>query len=138
MSTCLVFAGIAGALMGVTGCGPDIRSFRVEVRDAITHEPARNVTVFADVPSQDHPFSVASLLGRTGPIDSRAMTNDYGLAELQRIDGRPVRLGVLSAGWAVGEVFINPDAPGFNAQAWIRTDDFSISTSRTPEFLLRP
>jgi hypothetical protein len=121
-----------GAVLWASGCGPVVRDLRVEVRDAATKQPAAGVNVFADVPSNDHPFSIATLLGQTGPLNWRAMTDELGVAKLRYAQGRPVRVGVLSAGWAVGVVMLErvDDSGG----AWVVPADEQAAGTRVPEF----
>ena len=119
---------IAWCVCAVGGCGPSVQGLRVEVRDAATKEPAAGVTVFADVPSRDHPFSIATLLKQTGPLSWRAKTDEHGVAELKYAEGRPVRVGVLSAGWAVGAVMV--DRP---EGAWEISPDEQPEGARIPE-----
>lgn len=125
---------LAGAVLA-GGCGPTVKPMRVEVRDAATKEPAAGVTVFADVPSKDHPFSIATLLKQTGPLSWRAKTGERGVAELNYAEGRPVRVGVLSAGWAVGVVMVEPESIEFVPGDWIISDD-NAGAERRPEFRL--
>lgn len=86
------------ATAALPGCSPTRSTLTVEVRDAATGEPAPGVTVLADVPSRNHPFSVASLLGQTGPVSSRGTTDAKGVATVDRIEDRPFRLTIVPEG----------------------------------------
>ncbi len=104
-----VWTVLLASVLLAQGCGPGVRSLSVEVRDAATKEPAAGVTVIADVPNRNHPFSIASLLGQTGEVSTRAVTDQRGRAELSAIQGRPVRISVLAPGWSVGCVECDED-----------------------------
>lgn len=71
----------------------------VEVRDFETREPVVGARVMAEVPSQDHPKSVATFLKLTGPVSSEGVTDNQGRANVQYVIGRPVRFFV----WAPGQ-----------------------------------
>jgi hypothetical protein len=94
-------------------CGPSTAPLGVEIRDAATRAPVAGATVIADVPSRNHPLSVATLLGQTGPKSSRAVTDADGRAGVAYVPDRPVRLTVVPAG-GVPESLLW-DAPG---DAW--------------------
>jgi hypothetical protein len=121
----------------LAACAPAPRPLLVEVRDAHTKRPAAGVSVVAQTPSRDHPFSIASLLGQTGPHDARAQTDARGVARLEFMPGRPVRLGVLAPGWDAGFVLFDPDAPGFDASAWHAPGTPPIPGRAGPEFRAR-
>lgn len=127
-----VLLGAAMILLGA--CSASRSELLVEVRDAATGEPAAGVGVVADVPSRNHPFSVASLLGGTTDIATQAMADAKGRARLEYVDGRPVRLGVLQPGWDPGLVLVDPDATGFDAEAWRSAGVPPIGGARRPEF----
>lgn len=114
-----------------------MRTLIVEVREAKSHQPASDVTVVADVPARDHPLSVASLLGQTGPLSSRASTDVRGVAMVRFVPGRPLRLGVLAPGWTTGLVIVEPDAPGFDPSAWLIGEP-PREGLRTPEYRIKP
>lgn len=109
-------------LLGVTlvfpSCGPSTGPLTVQVRDAATLEPAAGVNVVGQTPSRDHPFSIATMLGQTGPNSSSAVTDAQGRATITYIPGRPVRLGLLGEGWDPSIVLIDPSDPAFDAAAW--------------------
>jgi len=73
----------------------------VRVVDAASGEPILGAKVVADVASHDHPFSVATLLGETGPVSSSAFTDELGLAMVTCTPGRAVRIGVLAVKYPV-------------------------------------
>ena len=84
----------------LTGCaGPDSSALSVLVSDASTGEPLAGAKVVADTPSHDHPFSISSMLGQTGPRQSVGYTDDRGLAIVEYATGRAVRVGVLARGY---------------------------------------
>jgi len=125
-----LLAGLLGA------CSASRSTLLVEVRDAATGEPAAGASVVADVPSRNHPFSVASLLGQTGELATRSAADGRGRARVEYLAGRPVRLGVLEPGWDTGFVLLDPDAPGFAAEGdgWISGQTPPIDGARRPEF----
>lgn len=126
-----VIRGAVVAVIGLlSGCAASTVDVGVSVRDAVTHEPATGVRVVALVPSNNHPFSIASLLGNTKELQSDGVTDAQGRAVVQRVPGRPLRLSVLSPGWLPGCVDVDPSG------AWTSAPDLtSTSTSqRQPEF----
>lgn len=72
----------------------------MDVREAAGGAPVAGAFVAADVPSRNHPFSVASLLGQTASVSTRATTDDAGRATLEHVDDRPFRLTVIPPGGA--------------------------------------
>lgn len=129
-------AGVAlgAALLLLGACSASRSALLVEVRDASTGEPAAGVSIVADVPSRNHPFSVASLLGGTKDIATQAIADAAGRARLEYVAGRPVRLGVLEPGWDPGLVLVDPDATGFDAEAWQSAGVPPIDGARRSEF----
>lgn len=106
------------ALAMLQGCSPTKVTLDVAVRDAITAEPVVGCRVLAETPSKDHPFSIASLLGQTGPFDSSAVTDARGRATLVGLESRAVRLGV----WPRGESprFVLVEEPAADGRAaWV-------------------
>lgn len=122
------------ACLALAACGASTAPLTVEVRDAATHKPASGVTVVADVPSKFHPFSIASMLGQTGPDASHAKTGADGRATVQYIPGRPVRLGVLAPGWDEGFLLIDPEAIDFVPNAWHSAQDLPKVQPHQPEY----
>lgn len=91
----LLMMMLAGVLLA--GCaGPDRSSLRVAVSDAATGAPVADAKVVADTPSRNHPFSISTMLGLTGPESSVAYTDERGVAVVEHAVGRPVRIGVLA------------------------------------------
>ncbi len=99
MKTARFFSSIIAAALLVGCAASDNSSLSVEVSDAATGAPVANAKVVADTPSHDHPFSIATMLGLTGPEFSTAFTDDHGRAVVEYATGRPVRIGVLARGY---------------------------------------
>ncbi|MBY0311317.1 MAG: hypothetical protein K2W85_04555 [Phycisphaerales bacterium] len=112
-----VWIGGAMALAMLQGCSPTKVTLDVAVRDAITAEPVVGCRVLAETPSKDHPFSIASLLGQTGPFDSSAVTDARGRATLVGLESRALRLGVWPRGGAPRFVLIE-DVGSADAEVW--------------------
>ncbi|MFN7021556.1 MAG: hypothetical protein ACK4WH_09550 [Phycisphaerales bacterium] len=94
--------GLVLALVMVTACSSDPSAqLRVRVLDGQTLDAVVGAVVIAETPSQDHPFSVRTLLGETGPIRSTAETNQAGEALVLFCPGRPVRIGAVMPGYPV-------------------------------------
>ncbi len=88
------------AVVPLAGCaGPDVAALSVRVTDSTTGAPMANAKVVADTPSHDHPLSIESMLGQTGPIEKNVYTDEAGVAVVQYAAGRPVRIGVLVRGY---------------------------------------
>lgn len=113
--------GLVLALVWMTGCSSDPSAqLRVRVLEGKTLEPVVGARVIAETPSQDHPFSVRTILGETGPIRSTAETNRAGEALVLYHPGRPVRIGAILPGYPVtmqlceepwkGMTVLTPDA----------------------------
>lgn len=126
--------GICAVCSALAACGPSMSPLTVEVRDAVTHEPAANITVVADVPSRYHPFSIATMLGETGPQAFKAQTDAQGRVVVQYVPGRPVRLGVLQPGWDLGFVLIDPEAVDFVPTAWHFSPELPKVSAHQPEY----
>lgn len=122
----------------LASCAPTTTPLDVEVRDRVSHQPAAGVRVFADVPSRDHAFSIASILGTTGPVFLRGVTDEHGRARLAYIAGRPVRLGVLEAGWCPGTILIEPDSALFDSARWYPSEDTASAGERLAEYRVMP
>lgn len=91
----LIFFGLATFATG--GCStPTFAPLTVTVTEANGGEPVPMAKVLAEVPSKDHPFSVQTIFGETGPLSHSAFTNSDGVAVVQYAVGRPVRVGVLA------------------------------------------
>ncbi|MCC6322824.1 MAG: hypothetical protein IT438_15480 [Phycisphaerales bacterium] len=91
---------LAAALVG---CSADTTSasLRVLVADASSQAPIAGAEVIAETPSRDHPFSIQTLFGETGPVRTSASTDSAGVALVEFIPGRPVRIGVIAPGYAI-------------------------------------
>lgn len=93
---------VVGGAVVACGCAHERTSYlMLTVTDAQTHKPLSGVKVQADTCSRNHPFSVASMLGQTGPVSSVAYSDDAGRARVEYLDGRPVRIGVLMHGYPI-------------------------------------
>lgn len=57
--------------------------------------------VQAETAARNHPLSVSSLLGQTGPVTSTGFTDDDGRATLEYLSGRPVRVAALARGYPI-------------------------------------
>lgn len=113
--------GLMLALLWVTGCSSDPSAqLRVRVLDGKTLDPVVGAKVIAETPSQDHPFSVRTILGGTGPIRSTAETDQAGEALVLYHPGRPVRIAAILPGYPItmqlceepwrGPMALTPDA----------------------------
>ncbi len=113
----LAFALLALTLLAQLGAcaSEETCSLRVQVRRGPDHQPVHVAVVFAETPSRDHPFSVASLLGHTGPQSSTEVLDERGVAIITCPRERPLRLGVMTHDWGPGFVFLNPH-PGLSGQ----------------------
>jgi hypothetical protein len=101
------------ALLMAGGCASWTEvPLEVYLRDAKDGKPVSGATVMAEVPSRDHPFSIATMLGQTQPVTSRATTDSKGVARVKAIAERPVRLGFIGAGHAPGFVLLDPVPSG--------------------------
>ncbi len=99
---------IAGVLAILQGCSSETGMFRsaggpkqtllVFVRDRDTMRPIQGAAVAVETASRDHPFSAASILGQTGPDDSRATTNEHGEVRLTWLEGREFRVVIWTPG----------------------------------------
>jgi hypothetical protein len=88
---------LAAIALGLPACSsPSMQPLMVTVTDAATHSPVHAAEVIADVPSKDHPFSVNSIFGLTGPLSNSAFTDERGIATVNYATGRPVRITVLA------------------------------------------
>ena len=94
-----LFATVIFAGIGTVGaCSAPTSVFTVSVRDAQSMNPIAGAVVVADTPNRNHPFSIASILGRAGPLSVQATTDAQGRASLVGLDDRPVRIGVFADG----------------------------------------
>jgi hypothetical protein len=88
------------AIAVLSGCaGPDIAALSVLVMDQASGEVISGAKVVADTPSHEHPLSVESMLGQTGPMLKTGYTDSSGTAVVEYAVGRPVRIGVLARGY---------------------------------------
>lgn len=78
---------------------PAPRGLGVVVRDGATEQPLAGVAVRAEVAAHNHPFSVASMLGATGPHTTEGRTDQSGRAELMYTPGRAVRICAVAPGY---------------------------------------
>lgn len=114
---CVIAAGTSMLL--IAGCqSARTTSFDVVVYDVHYNIPIEGVQVIAQTPSRDHPFSIATLLGQTGPFESRGITNDAGCVRLQGVADRSLRITVINRGSSVR-------VPGASAPDW---RDFTIGS----------
>lgn len=134
-----MFSGIGlalglAALTAAPGCAPAKIPLHIELRDAASASPVIGCRVFAETPSKDHPFSIASILGQTGPAASNATTDARGAAILTGLTGRAVRLVV----WPTGEgprCLLLDDAQAAEGTSWC--DVAGTPGSAEPLFQLR-
>jgi hypothetical protein len=98
------------AVLPLAACaGPDVAALSVLVTDSTSGAPMANAKVIADTPSHDHPLSIESMLGKTGPIEKNVYTDEAGVAVVEYAAGRAVRIGVLVRGYPL--LIQNIDAP---------------------------
>lgn len=110
----------------LTACSnPATHPAHLFLRDAETSAPIPGATILAEVPSRDHPLSIDSILGRTGPLDSRATTNAEGRADIALVPDRPVRIGILRLGYPPSFALLDP-APA-ESTSWLSANDVSPS-----------
>ena len=130
----LLIAPLAFAILLLTGCaGPDIAALSVLVLDQETGEVISGAKVVADTPSHDHPLSVESMLGRTGPILNTAYTDSSGETVVEYAAGRPVRIGVLARGYPL--LIENIDQP-FVRSHFILLAGVLVDEGRTDDRIL--
>lgn len=99
-----------GGLWGCSGSGPTT-SLRIQVQDAASGQPLAGVVVIGETCSRDHPFSVASLVGQTGPRDARAWTGADGRASLTVPTDWPVRVTAVAPGYTLGQRWLEVPLP---------------------------
>lgn len=97
---------LAGAVL--PACAAPRASLSLEARDAATRAPAAGLTLFAETPSNNHPFSISSLLGQTEAESQRLTTDGAGAASVSVPDGRPLRLTILPPGGEPQTLLIDP------------------------------
>lgn len=84
------------------GCASEPRAvLHVQVSDAGSGAPIVGAKVQAETAARNHPLSVSSLLGQTGPVTSTGFTDDDGRATLEYLSGRPVRVAALARGYPI-------------------------------------
>lgn len=116
------------SLAALSGCGgPASVAAVVSVRDAESAQPVVGATLVVQSKSRDHPLSIDTILGRTGPAEHRRTTDELGMARITLIEGRLTRISVLPSDRGSREtdsarelafVNIEPEAPGI--EAWDR------------------
>ena len=100
---------LISAMTAVGGCASAKPvALDVHIRDAVTHDPISGALVVGDTPSQDHPFSVASLLGETGPLASRADSDLAGKARIEGLMDRPLRITIIVQQRAPRFILLDP------------------------------
>lgn len=90
----------------------------VEVRRSDTHEPVVGALMIAQSSAKDHPLSVDSILGKTGPLESRGMTGADGRATVEIVEDRYVRIGVVAPQAGAAMAFAGFDASDARWNAW--------------------
>ena len=100
MMTCVLLSAILSA------CGPSISPLTLELRTADTHAPIANAAIAADSlalgPSLQASDIVDELMGRRVAFSSKSITNEAGLAPLEAIPGRAVRITLIAPGRTPG------------------------------------
>lgn len=112
---------VLGLLAPLAACASEeMCSLRVQFRRGGVvggeHQPVYPGVIFAETPSRDHPFSIATLLGQTGPKSTNVLPDERGEAVITIPRDRPLRLGVMTHDWGPGFVFLDPH-PGLSGQA---------------------
>jgi hypothetical protein len=93
-------AGLLALLL--SGCASEPKAvLLVQVSDAGSGAPIAGAKVQAETAARNHPLSVSSLLGQTGPMTSTGFTDANGQATLEYLSGRPVRIAALSRGYPI-------------------------------------
>jgi hypothetical protein len=101
-------AGVVAATLTLAACSAPQTTLNLEARDAATRAPAAGLTVIAETPSNNHPFSISSLLGQTEAVSTRLTTDAAGAAVVTVPDNRPLRLTVLSPGADPQTLLLDP------------------------------
>lgn len=98
--------------LGLTACSAaPTTSLRVIVRDARSNDPLPGVIVTGETCSRDHPFSIASLLGQTGPRDQQVRTGPDGRAALTVLADWPIRLTAIGPDHRLGQLWLEVPLP---------------------------
>jgi hypothetical protein len=115
MMTCVLFCAILSA------CGPSTAPLLLELRTADTHAPIANAAVEADSlalgPSLQGSDIVDELLGRRVAFSDRGMTDATGVARLEHIPDRALRITVLATNRPLS-TFLHRPSPTVAAGDW--------------------
>ncbi len=106
----------------VAGCGPSTSALTVELRAAETHAPIVGAAVAADSlafgPSLAVGDVVDDLMGRRAAFSDRARTDAMGLARLEHIADRAIRVMVIGTDLAQMCVLVD-QSPTSTPTAWM-------------------
>lgn len=116
LTTAVAFLALGVLVAPLASCASEETcALRVQVRRGAEHQPVYPAVIFAETPSRDHPFSIASLLGQTGAKSTTELPDESGEAVITIPRDRPLRLGVMTHDWGPGFVFLDPH-PGLSGQ----------------------
>lgn len=118
-----------------SGCASEpMSTLLVHVRSGPDGQPLQGAMVLAETPSRDHPFSVESLLGQTGPRSDSALTDSQGAAAVHCPRERPVRIGIITPAGVASFTLLDPH-PGLTgiASDWTAADGAASVPANNPE-----